>query len=113
MKQLLEFLFWFVLIVGCAKSDPPPSAGSFCTNNANVGGVVGNDGLCYTCTNGNYAFYGYLSGYCGSENSAGVSCCGNSYNVVCSKPGYPWLCSDGNCWSQANGNGSLYCVYDP
>jgi len=106
-------MFWLYLLTGCAKANPP-AVGSICTNSAGVVGVIGNDGLCYTCNTGYYANYGYAVN-CGYPNSADVSCCGNySTNyVVCSKPGYPWLCSDGNCWSQSNGNGSLACVYDP
>jgi hypothetical protein len=106
-------LSWLYL-VGCAPITPP-AAGSSCTSSG-VTGVIGSDGNCWTCNSPSYAEYGYTAGYCGSENAAGVSCCSNNYvgsfNVSC-YPSKPWLCSDGLCYSESNGNGSLYCVYDP
>jgi len=114
MKNVL-FVLLLAVLLSCAPVTPP-APGSACTSSGNSG-VIGSDGNCWTCNSPNYAEYGYTSGYCGSENGAGVSCCNNSYigygSVVCNKPGYPWLCSDGNCWSQSNGNGYLACVYDP
>jgi hypothetical protein len=113
MKRLLELLFWFVLIVGCAKTDPP-APGSVCQD-SNGTGVVGNDNNCYTCTGGAYASYVYLAGYCGSANGAGIYCCSNNYighyNVTCNNPSYPYLCSNGLCYSGYQSG--LYCVYDP
>lgn len=116
MKKLLLVLMFLIPQLGCSPINPP-TPGSSCTGNNGLAGVVGSDSNCWTCSGSNYAYYGYTVGYCGSENGAGVSCCNNSYvgygTVVCNKPGYPWLCDDGQCWSQSNGNGSLVCVYDP
>ena len=105
-----------VSLTSCSKVGSS-SPGEACTGNNGYSGIVGNDDNCYTCNNGGYAYYGYTAGYCGTETS-GVSCCGTTYysgygGLVCNKSGYPYLCSDGQCWNQANGNGYLTCVYDP
>jgi len=116
MKTINVLMALFLVLQTNCGTVNPPVAGSTCTASG-LSGVVGTDGNCWTCNSPNYAYYGYTVGYCGSENGAGVSCCNNSYigygTVVCNKPGYPWLCDDGQCWNQPNGNGYLACVYDP
>jgi hypothetical protein len=112
MKWLLEVILWFVL-VGCAKINLPATPGSSCTDSSGTG-VIGSDSNCYTCGGGNYAYYGYIAGYCGAPNGADVSCCSNTpvgnFDVVCSST-KPYLCSDGLCYS--NYQSGLTCVYDP
>lgn len=105
---------WIVLMLGlsaCSGSNNPaaPSCGG--------GQLLGSDNQCYSCNYGTPEYANSRFGYCSSLSAGGVACCSGSGNwigsITCPRAGYPYLCSDLNCWSSPNGNGSLACVYDP
>jgi hypothetical protein len=94
-----------LLVVGCGANGPQPTCQS--------GQLLGSDNQCYSCNYGTPEYAGSEFGYCGSMSAGGVACCsttfGNFGGITC-PASHPYLCDDGKCWNQWNGNGSLACV---
>jgi hypothetical protein len=105
MKNLSVFLL-VVGVLGCAPVPTCPT-----------GELLGSDNQCYSCTYGTPEYKSSEFGYCSTLSAGGVACCSTGFynwgSVSCPKPGYPYLCDDGQCWNQPNGNGYLACVYAP